>query len=298
MNKHYFIYPILLVLAIACTTNPFGSGDPIQDRSTFSGSVQFSSGAPADQILVWFETFELSVLTDNEGNFSISLPPAETQPGGGLNGVFRAFFYLPDYQLDTARVVLRNGEILFGQEDIADDGTLARSIQLEKLFEITTVLQRSGRYRNETVTVLCQTRLDVAIGKSVEVFSFGDSIASGQPFIAAGILDRINTPADPFQRLIFGENASQRFSKIVSAGVTEFRSNYTFQRCTLLDGDYRIVPFVWARQKGLPEGLINALNVPFETLSLDYLRLPFRERSLTSFQIEPEIFDEGLFPCN
>jgi len=288
---------LILLIATACTNNPFNSGEPIQDRSSFNGTVTFADGSPANGILVWLETFERSTLTDTEGKFTISLPPAQSQPGGGLSGVFRAWIYQPDYQLDTVRVILRDGEILLGQEDISDNGSVSKPLRLQKLFEIETVLIPDGMYRNESISVDCITRIKVSAGKSVEIFSFGDSIASGDPFITAGLLERVNTPSDPFQRIVFAANANHRFSKTTS-GTTEFLSRYTFQRCTLLDAQYRIIPFVWARQPNLPPELLDALNVPFETLSLDYLRLPFIERTLGLFDVEPEIIDENLFPCN
>ncbi|MEL6823942.1 MAG: hypothetical protein AAFP70_19475, partial [Calditrichota bacterium] len=86
------------------------------------------------------------------------------------SGVFRAWIYQPDYQLDTVRVILRDGEILLGQEDISDNGSVSKSLRLQKLFEIETVLIPDGMYRNEAISVDCITRIKVSAGKSVEIF--------------------------------------------------------------------------------------------------------------------------------
>ncbi|MDQ7065264.1 MAG: hypothetical protein Q9P90_13595 [candidate division KSB1 bacterium] len=121
-----------------CTENPFFKDDSIsQPHRTIAGSVRLSDGLSPDGVFIWLEGHDLTATTDTHGRFSLTLPPPVTQAGDAYpDGVFRVFYFLANYYLETARVKIRKGEFLRAQADVTAKGELAPDKILQKFLRI------------------------------------------------------------------------------------------------------------------------------------------------------------------
>jgi len=64
----------------------------------------------------------VSVRTDKRGNFILTLPSPQLQPGGGLTGSYKIYYYVANYEYAVSTVLIRNGRFEYNSEDINKEG--------------------------------------------------------------------------------------------------------------------------------------------------------------------------------
>jgi len=69
------------------------------DRQLLQGKVTLEGASDNSKILVYFEKFDIFTETDIDGNFNIILPPPHLQPGDGITGAFRIYYYVANYKI-------------------------------------------------------------------------------------------------------------------------------------------------------------------------------------------------------
>jgi len=120
-----------------------------------------------DDVFVWLEGLDISTRTDPEGFFQITLPPPSSQPGGSLSGVFKLYFYVANYRLDSAYVVILNGCVEYDHGDLNEKGEISRTKCLSEFLSIRTSLNPSTIDENYEgfidVTVSVHTDTDTVV---------------------------------------------------------------------------------------------------------------------------------------
>src|SRR5262245_34856858 len=131
--------PALLVVVAfaahqACTSNPFGNEEIKRpDYKIIGGRLALEDNTTPDDIYVWLGGTAISTRTDRNGDFQLSLPPSGNNGAIASGGVFDLYFYVANYRLSSAKIVVQNDGFLFGEADLDAGGRLLGTRHLEKL---------------------------------------------------------------------------------------------------------------------------------------------------------------------
>lgn len=144
---------------LACTHNPFDSTEISIPRRTIFGTVQLSDHVQPDGVLVWLEGFDLVTFTDSNGYFAITLPVTNPQSGGDFTGSFQIYFFLANYRMATATIVVRNGELDFQHSDFLENGGIREPIYLHKYLDIQTTIAPAEVYQERDANLSLELTL-------------------------------------------------------------------------------------------------------------------------------------------
>ncbi len=263
-----------LMLVAGCTENPFNDDSQQISARAISGTVTLNDGAVPQGIYVWLEGIDAGTRTDERGEFSLVLPPpASSSAGSAMDGVFNLYFYVANYAIDTAEVVLVNGEVARSEGDINDQGELKQSKQLYKLLDVVTsvspqtILFEYWGKMNISVTLN-------AISSSVVVESL-KKVVDRVVFRTGLVLVDEN---DQFVKVI-GQGSSWDLGlETIRQEQTTWRIRKSWPPCELPVGVYRFIPYLIIRQPNVPQGLIESLGRDSQKLDRSYLNMPFIPR--------------------
>jgi hypothetical protein len=260
-----------LVLFYGCTSNPFGGDKISEEKRKISGVARLADGSSAGDILVWMAGFNISTLTGANGQFEITLPPKGSQgPTGALNGIFNLYFFVANYFLDSAQVVVQNGAFVYARGDVNEDGKLSAPRSLRRFLRISTALSPASVAKNFTDRIGVTVTLE-AIGDSATVV-FPRSVGG---FLGAAFFKRVGSD-DLF---IYEPVSSANTREIVTVGRLAPQSRLmviTLLQLPLPPGQYEVIPYLLVRHQALPPGLLASLGANVEDLTPAYLDLPFR----------------------
>ena len=292
MSLKKFLYIIILSILIFhlnCTNNPFGN-DEISDKGRkITGTVKLTDYSSPQGIYVWLEAIEVGTYTDENGFFELMLPSSGSQPGGGVSGAFDLFFYVANYGIKTASVVLRKGIIQLGQGDINEDGEVNTIQQLSKILNITMVTTPDSYPIHSDVSSVIQeqcygfTGYEKPLSVEVVLSAISSSVDIKIPNSTQGptgiiYFKKLNSEQE-FVRTLPSVSMNQQVnlttvtvkndSKIYSTGF-QLDPNY------LPKGDYRIFPFLFIQQDGLPQELINTIMDDATKINAEYTNIPLK----------------------
>lgn len=271
-----FISFLLTVLLLGgCTESPF-EGDISPEPIKITGYVNLLRDLEGDStVYVWLEGFNLSTYTDNTGAFEIVIPREVSESSGNnLNGLYKLYFYVANYTVRTADVIVQNGKIVYGQGDVNKHGNLSHNIEMFKILDILTVVSPSRVDINYDGPIDVVLRLQAIVDSVTVIFpkSVGGllgwlifrNLETGE--IYADIAD---IGADTQEYVGIGQESQSR------RGV--FQLNGTnFRELFLPIGEYKIIPFFYIHDEELPAELFasfgDVINKPNEA----YLKIPFR----------------------
>ena len=136
--KYVIVFALILFL-VYCTTNPFSKDEDTKSNTQIvSGKILLSDGSHPDSIYVWLEEFDIGTFSNDKGEFKLSLPPQQEQPGGGVTGVFNLYFFVVNYELEFVEVSVNNGLFIYDNGAIDKHGSLKDVITLQKLLNVKT----------------------------------------------------------------------------------------------------------------------------------------------------------------
>jgi len=280
---------LLLLLAcfwffyfLDCTENPFGNDIKIAHNS-ISGKVELSDKLTPNDVYVWFKELNISTRTDKNGYFNLALPSPHRQPGGGVDGIFYLYFYVANYNLDSVRITITNGNLNISSDYMNDDGKLKGVITLTKLLDITTLVKPraiSKRIYNDTIFTEVTLR---AFKTDVQVF--GSVSKSDPPYLDGILLDSNKN----FVKILRGDYAGFETSvyHVGNDSETIQPIMFKYEPGLLTIGNYEIIPYLVIQQK-LPSGLIKSLGEGVMSLSEEYLKMPIKVKN-NQFQVYDEI---------
>ncbi|MBC7187752.1 MAG: hypothetical protein H5U38_12030 [Calditrichaeota bacterium] len=282
--RRWRLFLFALVVAGGCTHNPFGDDQIVAPGAEIRGQVLLQDGSSPEGVYVWLEHFAAGTWTDARGQFRLPLSVTGAQAGTGVTGSFRLFFYLGNYAVQTAEVVLRNGVLMPGHGDVDSEGVLRRPVILPRLLSVTTRVEPDsfppavggdvspGSFQGTTIEVSVTLRADV------------DSLPVLLPNRRAGpaalLFIRGLDPGSSVQ-LIPQESLGALLAPLVPDTITpvgrSWSGGFYLSKGALPAGRYEVVPYVLVPQSSVPEALLASLGVS-PTPGLSYLKLPFKRR--------------------
>ncbi len=219
------------------------------------GSVTLSDAAQPDEVHVWFESMNIAVSTNFNGNFEMMIPPRSAQPGGGLEGAYELYFYLGNYALGRALVHFENGG--------TDPGSSV-AVTLEKMLDIRMTVADSSAARGDSLDLVLQVNA-VAAPVDIELFLGDDNALNGVFILTEDSL--VHVVHDPAY-------AAPTATQLLDSEIYALRWRVPE---TLSSGArYRVVPFVFMSQDNLPAFLLDYFGPFASWLHPDYLRIPFK----------------------
>ena len=278
MKPRYRLFPqsilLIVVLAIGCTENPFEETEISIPRRSIHGQVELSDRSSPDGVYVWLESFDFGAFTDQNGRFKMTIPQPQIQAGAGLTGSFRLYFFLANYQLETATIILRNGELDFAHGDFDKTGELKESIYLTKLLDVKTVVQP------DKVELDSESNLSF----SLTLQAIDDTVFIQFPDKTNGplaiILAKKTYPDQTFFEVL--EISSRAMSAVmIHDTITVVPKNWMagiHLKAGYFDkGRYKIIPYFLVDPKLIPPvELLNNLGLNIRRPGMDFLNVPMK----------------------
>ncbi|NIR50424.1 hypothetical protein GWO43_18100 [candidate division KSB1 bacterium] len=265
---------ILALLLCHCTSSPVGDSATASQNREVRGAVSLSNQNDPQTVFIWFDGLEMSKRPDQFGRFQFTLPPPAAQtPAGGLDGAFKVYFYIANFNFASKVAIIRNGFFVYGAGDIDESGEFSPSIFLNEQLVIRT------RIEPHQITLESDT-----LSFSAEVFlqSFKDTVDVLYP----REVDEVSAP------LLFKNLATEDVeivpTTITSIDTTDFKRISTKLFSRKMDvklaanefeaGLYEIVPYLLVVNNDVPAQVIERIGDNVEALGPNYLELPFIRR--------------------
>lgn len=282
---------VICVLVFAsCTTNTIDSGNISAQKLQVKGKITLSGNADPEGVFVWLDGIGINTRTDENGNFNLSLPPPASQSStGGLEGVFKLYYYVANYGLETSEVLIQEGEFVYSKGDLNKEGELTTPKNLTQFLEIKTEVAPNsvpvnfGERIGATVTV-------TALNQDSVTVVFPNSIGG---FLGAIFLRNVDTE----EVHILSGPPTELKDKVLVDGVRHSRQLlFTISNNPLPIGKYEVIPYLWVAHERIPTELLSGLGTNVDSLFVHssreqflpaYLQIPMR-RDVAIFEVSNE----------
>ena len=263
------------ILCLACTGNPFFRDRISPEGTEIRGRISLDDGSSPYGAFVWLEGANVGTYADSSGRYVLTLPPAAETTN--LSGVFNVYFFLANYRLQRARVVLRNGKFLYNQADLSASGDLLpRNMVLRKFLHIRiyvdpeSIIESYDGYILFAVSLQPASPLDTitvvfpGLGDEEIARIFARNVETGEIRLLMTDMFSIQTPGS-IQRIQ---------GKALALGM-KFRWSSGF----LPTGTYEFMPYMIIQHDPVPPGLLRSLKFSHDRLEETLLRIPLRVKS-------------------
>jgi hypothetical protein len=268
-SLRYLIVICTMLAVMRCTENPFGGDKITFGHREITGSVYLHDGGSAEGVYVWLSDFNVGTYTNKSGDFSITLPRESGQGSmGGLSGIYNVYFYLANYYLDSAQVVIRDGEFEYSRANINEDGRLTPSVELERFLRIRTSMEPPHIQAAYTGPIQVSVTL-----------SSTDSVTVILPKSLSGTLGAVLVKRQDREEVsIYAavQNLNTRIPILIGRSERTVSMNFNTLTSPLVPGDYMVVPYILIAHEWIPEELKESLGSDVEELCPNYLKMPFR----------------------
>ncbi|MFQ5753505.1 MAG: hypothetical protein ACE5HI_16065 [bacterium] len=261
------IYGILLILG--CTNSPLGEDIDSTTSTQLAGKVLLQDGESSEGVYVWLEGINVHTFADAAGQFQLELPPSNSGLANMTNGVFNLHFFVANYQLATATVIVKDGEFVRSRGDVNSSGELIGTKSLVKLLNIGTEVEPGG----------VNTDFEGVVHVSVSLQALHDSITVILPKLFSHFSDAViihNLSTDEAMVLMTEEHKPEFSTEKIGPDVRILQYDFYLRPGVVPAGKYEVVPFLLILQDKLPTGLLKSLGAHVEEISTDFLKIPFR----------------------
>lgn len=262
--------PLFLV---GCTESPIGPETPIATTDRLRGQAKLRDQTNHQGIYVWLQGVNIGTFTDASGWFSLRLSPDRVGNLADLNGTYRLYFYVANYEVVTAKVAIYRGAFVYKQEDVDDRGILRFVPELAKRLDIQTVVVPRWAHGNFTGAIHVMTTLQ-ATADTVLVL-FPRSVGG----LLGGILFR-NVETNQIYPNIYDVGAKGTDYEIVGSLPTSRRTVFHLNQLEfrLPVAQYEVIPYFLIDNPAVPPELIGSLGGNVTDLTRDFLKIPMRRR--------------------
>lgn len=167
----------LLILTFFCwcsqtSTKP---GNTIPNPHQFiRGRLLLENQSNHSHCPIVLDSVNIGTITDSTGYFEIFLPDSMSE----LNGTFQIYCYLYDYELDFFTVHIENGQLVWAEGDVLENGYL-QSKTLKQQFSQFVSTEKSNYVINERIELSIELKntSDTAIwisGSTIAMLGFYD----------------------------------------------------------------------------------------------------------------------------
>ena len=277
------LFVLVSISFSTCTKNPFSNDDDNKlGKEKISGTVLLNDEVSRDGIFVWLETFNLSTYTNEEGEFSITVPLPENQAGGtGFDGEFTLYFFMGNYKADSVDVEFTQGKFLEDQDNISNSGILKNDINLMPILTIRSVLDtddldgivldfnREGIYKKLTFELQLYSETQV-------IYSLReDNKWPARGFFRTGIVfEPVDDDYDPV--FIESPEAFIFHNALLLNSTNSWAFELQLLKNDFEETEYKAYPFLLVDHPYLPGKLWDALGREKLNFDKNYLRYPFK----------------------
>lgn len=238
-----------------CTQNPFSTHAKIETRNV-TGKVALSDDIDPSLVYVWLEEIQVGDYTDEAGEFSIPMPPADVQDlGDGLSGDAHLYFYLSNYKIVKKIIRFVDGEIEKDQPLITQKGHLRETVILPKLLSVNTSISYLFEVNEFGTYEYLQVHIDLlTFSDTVRVSSMRKSAGVGIPAYRTGIIFE-PLDGDPEDIIIYNFVDGWMNPEIILPDSSlNWTVNYDFSKLNNFPhGEYRVYPYLAIDQPRLSQ---------------------------------------------
>jgi hypothetical protein len=275
----FIIIGIFFLFLFQCNQNPFFDDDWIDlGNRRIHGKVSLSDDSTPDSIFVWLEGFDLGTWTESDGSFELILPLPSEQPGGGLWGGFDLYYYIANYQIYAADIIVQDGYVLDNNGSIGVEGEVTTSPILKKLLDVSTTIEPDTVALDFEGEIECTIMLR-AIDDPISVIT---SLAQ-DTLLAAFIQNIENRDAQ-----IVNEGACVYSLATIQDIPAVWMMRIPYTANWLKSGNYEIIPFVLILQPYIPPDLLKHFGPDSQYFVLDYLNIPMKRTAETLVVLHPD----------
>lgn len=260
----------LTLIMLQCSENGlFDQKISSDQHNLIRGRVQLSGEENQDSIYVWLDGLNLTTYTDSSGDFMLELPPSELQPGGGLSGVFKLYYFLANYKIQHSVLYLIDGKIERNKGDIDNEGSIYPEIWLTKLLDIQTETNPAKigiNYTGDVITKIYLTNMVDTVRVNSFLFPWGEP--------GALIIERDSEGTNEVA-LIKSSHAYWEMRTITEPVTWQIINKFAPGFFT--PGTYLFYPFLEVVQQDIPQELLNSLGEDVYAFGMDYLNIPFKQ---------------------
>jgi hypothetical protein len=269
MNDHRMMSAAgaLFFIFAGCTQSPLENKVDDPQTAQIRGKVQLSDRVSPEGVYLWLEGTAIATRTGADGQFELTLPPSSQGRLTAANGVYNLYFYLANYKLGTASVVVQNGGFLFSRGDLNAKGELADAKTLHKILNIQTIV--------EPATV--SPHFDGPIHVQVTLRAVLDSVTVVFPKMVGGLLGAVLLK-DLESGKVFADvpDVGADTKAVVKVGPEphSWRLVILLTRTPLPVGQYEVIPYFFIEQENMPAGLLASLGPNVQEIGPDFLKIP------------------------
>lgn len=260
----------IAAVVVSCTHNPFfDDAAQTMDGSTIRGKILMNDGASSEGTYVWLQGMNISTTADENGEFLLTLPNPNIQPGGGLSGEFELYVYMGNYIIRSCQVLLLSGKVKYGQADVDASGHIRFPIMLQKMLTIEMNCSPSSYTVGDRLNFEMEIELTALVDPLVVqmlLVPFEEQ-RLGRVFfrdVHAAVLRVYEYRGGGALRKNRIRGADQSY--FVQASTTEF---------PLPPGTYEVVPYLDVLQTGIPDSLLASLGINPDKIDKQYLNIPY-----------------------
>ena len=265
MSRYLFIG--FVILTLSCD-NPFSEDEIAGDQRTLRGSVTLQGNGSPKGVYVWLEGIEVGTFTDEQGEFTLTIPPKSAlNAGGEINGEFSLYFYSINYTLETKTVLLKNGSILYGKGNVGKDG-IVPSTFLMKTFDAETRTAFNVVIPADTLHLSITAHFK-AVGDSFKI-----SLPKATMILLGGVFIRdLNSGTIYVAESETG--TGEPYVELLKKRDRLWTFHPNIEKLGLPSGRYDILPYVFPYYPRLPANLLKSMGIESGHMSTAYLELCF-----------------------
>jgi hypothetical protein len=140
-RTHILCVFCLFILFYSCKNDNNPVSPKIEElpkySKTLSGSIQLENQTEHGNALIYIDSLDIGTSSDSSGYFDFQFTDEDTV----YSGIFTIYYYLADYDLDSAKFALQKGQVIDDSLDVGSEGKLL-SKQLKQLMLVDGITDK------------------------------------------------------------------------------------------------------------------------------------------------------------
>ena len=261
---------LVAILALACTDNPFEDSSTITAAGrSISGVVQLQGRVDHGGVRIVLEGFNISVLTDAQGAFTLRIPTETMKSGAGeISGVFALYAFLGNFTIDSIRVAVHKGSLVLPSERLDEQGRLRTPMVLRERFSMDVQLSPASIDADSARTIMVSTVLNSGYTSDRVYFPRRLGNVEGPMLLVNESSGEIRITPSTVTGIELSDN-------IQLGGMNYSRTQILLiPKHTLTAGRYLVIPYILASPDRMPAALPLSLGMDVRSFGPGYRWYP------------------------
>ena len=138
---------LITIMFMSCNDNSFLILPTQKYSSSFSGKVILQNQTEHSNALVYVDILNRGVSTDSSGNYIFQF----TEQDSIYCGEFKVYYFLNDYDMDSAKIMLVKGKVILDALDIDSEGK-KKTKELKQILRVEGWTDKQEYYYGEKIT--------------------------------------------------------------------------------------------------------------------------------------------------